>query len=73
MASEFSRIFDDHKNGDKVPLVPGDEYCVSRKLTKFKQVGRPTDAVVRTGLNGTQSRHFSKGLVSFIINCFMKV
>jgi hypothetical protein len=31
-------------------LVPGNKCCVSRKLTKFKQVDSPTDAVVRTGL-----------------------
>jgi len=50
-------------------LVTGNEYCVSRKLTKFKQVGSPTDAVVRTELNGAQWRHCSKVLMSFIINC----
>jgi hypothetical protein len=50
-------------------LVPGNEYYVPRKLAKFKQVGSPTNAVVRTGLNGAQWRHCYKVLVSFIINC----
>ena len=50
-------------------LIPGNENCVSRKHTKFNQVGRPTDTVVGTGLNGAQWRHCCKVVVSFIINC----